>query len=141
MAAGAGRAPRGSYANGIEANLSYRVDFEPGLIWGGGHDSQVMLAVSSRWYSRRAIGLNLGWLPDLEDGQPGRAYVEMEVDRMPVGLGLGYVWELSGNGRGTEATVSFGPLYLRGASLSGRGTSMVLGVDLVEVTTALAWSR
>lgn len=141
LAAGAGRNVRKSYANGGEAGLSYGRDLDPQLIWGAGRDSALMLAVPDRAIARRSIGVNFGWLPDLGDNQPSRLYAELEIDRSPFALGLGYVWEPSGPGKGVQATASWWCLFVRGTYLRDRGTSMLLGVDLVGVTTAVAWSR
>src|SRR5690242_13049659 len=76
-------------------------------------ESIVQLAVPDRLIAQRLIGLNLGWMPDLEEDQSSRAYVELEVDRRPFGVGLGYVWEPAGLARGFQATARMLFLFAR----------------------------
>jgi len=89
----------------------------------------------------RALGVNFGWVPLLEDGLKDRLYLELQGRlRRAYGLSLGWGWEVGGNAQGPQTTASFGPLFLRGSYLSGRGTTLLIGFA-VEPSFALVWSR
>ena len=80
-------------------------------------------------------------MPLLEDDLQGRLYVELQGRlRRAYGLALGWSWETGGNAQGPQTTASFGPLFLRGSYLSGRGTTLQIGIA-VEPSFALVWSR
>ena len=126
---GGARDTRGGYSTGVEGSLVYGVakrSFAPApMTWP---------------WPDRSLGLNVGWIPILEDSRPSRMYVELEGDLRPWGVALGLTWEPNGSGRGPQATALMGPFFLRSSYLSGRGTSIQVGLELKPSFTFL-WSR
>jgi hypothetical protein len=139
-----GREARWSYANGGEASISYGRDLV-GAIFATPlslvSEKSIVQVLPDRGIAERMVRVNFGWMPDLEDDQPSRTYVELELDGRIFGAGLGYLWEPNGTEHGFQVTARMLFLFARAAHLGNRGTSFVLGTDLAALTAGWAWSR
>jgi len=129
---GAGGTPEGgrfSYGLGAEVSLakgvtrSSRPDalFYPFMEWG--------------------YGINLGFTGVRALGKPlGPLYAEAELRSGAVALAAGWVWAPREPTHGPQATLSFGPLYLRGTHELDLGTQVHVGI-LIKGYSAWAWSQ
>jgi hypothetical protein len=126
---GGARESRGGYGAGLEAGFVYGVA-----------DRSFAPAPTTWPRPERSLGLNVGWLPLLEGSQPSRLYLELEGGLRIWSAALGFAWEPNSSGRGPQATAFMGPFFLRSSYLSGRGTSIQIGLVLKPSFTFL-WSR
>ncbi len=86
-------------------------------------------------------GVNLGWSVLSQLGKSvGPVYAEAEIRREAFALGLGWVWSPVDKTHGPQATLSWGPLYLRGTHEADLGTQVHLGL-LIKGYSAWSWSR
>jgi hypothetical protein len=90
----------------------------------------------------QGAGLDFGWAPIRDDDRYARLYMEAYLIRVPFTLGGGWAWEPNGPGKGPQATLWFGPIFLRAAFLGNvSGTESVLGLALSDLWMAQGWSR
>ena len=86
-------------------------------------------------------GLNLGFTAIRALGKTvGPLYAEAEVRTSAFAFGAGWVWAPLDQTHGPQATLSFGPLFLRGTHEVALGTQIHVGI-LLKGYSAWAWSR
>lgn len=86
-------------------------------------------------------GLNLGWTALTGSRRSvGPLYAEAEIRSSFFAVGVGWVWAPVEPTHGPQATLSFGPLYLRGTHEIDLGTQFHIGL-LLKGYSAWAWSR
>lgn len=88
-----------------------------------------------------AYGVNLGWTALRRLGKKvGPLYAEVEFRKEELALALGWTWSPSDKTHGPQATLSFGPFYLRGTHEIDLGTQIHVGL-LLKGYSAWSWSR
>ena len=87
---------------------------------------------------RRSLGVNLG----LQRGAGGRmlSYGEVQLFFMPYGIAAGWAWLPYEAHHGPQATLFWGPLYLRATHLLGQDTEVSTGL-FFKFPMAVIWSQ
>ncbi len=86
-------------------------------------------------------GVNLGWTALRRAGDHiGPMYAEAELRVAELAIAAGWVWAPVDKTHGPQATISFGPFFLRGTHELDFGTQVNAGI-LFKGYSAWSWSR
>lgn len=87
-----------------------------------------------------SVGGNFGWILLSGEGKSlGPLYAEFQA-RTPVGIAAGWGWDPDDARHGPQATLSLGPLYLRGSHLLDGPSELHVGL-VFKGSVSWIWSR